>query len=90
MRSIKRVVVLLILLVVGLGCLTFVLENQQNVSLAFLGWATPDMPISIFLGLTLIVGMLIGPFLGLLAARGRAARRKARYRQPVSPDSAQG
>lgn len=81
MRSIKRVAMLLILLVVGLGSLIFVLENQQDVSLAFLGWSTPNMPISIFLGLTLIAGMLIGPFLSLLATRS-SARSKVRLRQP--------
>ena len=74
MRSFKRVVLLIILLIVGLGVLTFVLENQQDASLVFLGWSTPEMPVSIFMGLALVVGMLIGPLLNLLAGRYRARK----------------
>jgi len=84
MRSFKRVAVLIILLIVGFGALTFVLENQQDVSLAFLGWSTPGMPVSIFLGLALIVGMLIGPLLSLLAARYSAGRVRSHSSRPNS------
>ncbi|MGY2409971.1 LapA family protein [Pseudomonas pergaminensis] len=65
MRGVKRVVVMLMVLVVALVVLAFVLENQQGVSLSFLGWATGEMPVSVFVVVGLIVGMLIGPVLGL-------------------------
>ena len=72
MRGVKRVALVLIVLIVALAILAFVLENQQDVALAFLGWSTPELPVSVFVTLALIVGMLVGPFLSLLV------RRKAR------------
>ena len=69
MRGVKRVVLVLIVLVVALGGLTFVLENQQDVALSFLGWTTAQMPVSVFVTLALIAGMLVSPFLGLLIKR---------------------
>ena len=72
MRGVKRVALVLIVLIAALAILAFVLENQQDVALAFLGWSTPELPVSVFVTLALIVGMLVGPFLSLLV------RRKAR------------
>ncbi|MEN4945938.1 lipopolysaccharide assembly protein LapA domain-containing protein [Pseudomonas proteolytica] len=72
MRGVKRVALVLIVLIAALAILAFVLENQQDVALAFLGWSTPQLPVSVFVTLALIVGMLVGPFLSLLV------RRKAR------------
>lgn len=66
MRGVKRVVVVLTVLVVALVVLAFVLENQQDVSLSFLGLATAQLPVSVFVVVALIVGMLVGPILGLL------------------------
>jgi lipopolysaccharide assembly protein A len=37
MRGVKRVALVLIVLIVALAILAFVLENQQDVALAFLG-----------------------------------------------------
>lgn len=72
MRGIKRVIAILTVLVVALMVLAFVLENQQKATLAFLGWSTSQLPISVFVALALIVGMLIGPLLVLLfRAKGR-------------------
>lgn len=69
MRGVKRVALLLIVLIAALAILAFVLENQQDVALAFLGWSTPQLPVSVFVTLALIVGMLVGPFLSLLIRR---------------------
>lgn len=66
MRGVKRVVVVLTVLVVALVVLTFVLENQQGVSLSFLGVTTGQMPVSVFVVVALIVGMVVGPVLGAL------------------------
>ena len=71
MRGVKRVALVLIVLIAALAILAFVLENQQDVSLAFLGWSTPQLPVSVFVTLALIVGMLVGPFLSLLMRRKR-------------------
>ncbi|NMY04717.1 LapA family protein [Pseudomonas sp. WS 5059] len=71
MRGVKRVALVLIVLIAALAILAFVLENQQDVTLAFLGWSTPQLPVSVFVTLALIVGMLVGPFLSLLMRRKR-------------------
>ncbi|MBD8239846.1 LapA family protein [Pseudomonas fluorescens] len=72
MRGIKRVVAVFSTLVVVLVVLAFVLENQQGVSLSFLGLATGQAPVSMFVVVALIIGMLLGPLLGALVRIRRA------------------
>ncbi len=69
MRGIKRVFAILAVLVTGLIVLAFILENQQKATLSLLGWSTSQVPVSVFLVLALIVGMLVGPVLVLLFCR---------------------
>lgn len=69
MRGVKRVVLVLAVLIVALVVLAFVLENQQDVTMSFLTWTTPQLPVSLFVVGALIVGMVIGPALGLLSQR---------------------
>ncbi|VVN61300.1 hypothetical protein PS687_04021 [Pseudomonas fluorescens] len=64
MRGIKRVVAVFSTLVVVLVVLAFVLENQQSVSLSFLGLSTEQLPVSVYVVVALILGMLVGPVLG--------------------------
>jgi uncharacterized integral membrane protein len=71
MRGIKRVVVVFSVLAAALVVLGFVLENQQSVSLSFLGLETAQMPVSVFVVVALIVGMLVGPLLGVLVRGSR-------------------
>ncbi|WP_394329472.1 lipopolysaccharide assembly protein LapA domain-containing protein [Pseudomonas cedrina] len=61
-----------------LSVLAFVLENQQALALSFFGWATPQVPVSVFIIISLIIGLLLGPLLGL------AFQRKARRRSVSS------
>jgi uncharacterized integral membrane protein len=57
--------------------LAFVLENQQSVSLLFLGFSGPQLPVSVVAVLALLMGMLIGPVLGWFLGRtSRAARKR--------------
>ncbi|WLI08397.1 LapA family protein [Pseudomonas sp. FP597] len=72
MSSLKRISALLLVLVLLLGILAFVLENQQSVSLQFLGWAAPQLPVSVFVVFALLIGMIIGPLVAWIAR----ARRK--------------
>ncbi len=65
----RRALLAIILLIVALGVLVFVLENQQVLALSFLGWTTTPIPVSIFIVLSLIVGLLLGPFLGFIFRR---------------------
>jgi putative membrane protein len=61
MRNFKRVLVCLLLFVVGLLVVCFVLENRQPVSLFLLGWSAPELPLSVFLVVALLVGLVLGP-----------------------------
>ena len=74
MRGVKRVALVLTVLIVALAILAFVLENQQDVSLSFLGWSTLQLPVSVFVTLSLIIGMIIGPVLGLLLKQKGGSR----------------
>lgn len=76
MRNLKRILLGLFILLLVLIILAFVLENQQSVSLLFLGWAGPQLPVSLFIIVALLVGMLIGPFLGWYLGRTSKASRK--------------
>ena len=76
MRNVKRVLLALFVLLLVLAILAFVLENQQSVSLLFLGWAGPQLPVSLVVVLALLVGMVIGPMLGWLLGRAARATRK--------------
>ncbi|CAI8768261.1 lipopolysaccharide assembly protein LapA domain-containing protein [Pseudomonas marginalis] len=64
MRGVKRVSLVLVILALVLVTLAFVLENQQGVTLSFLGWSTAQLPVAVFITLALILGMLISPLLG--------------------------
>ncbi|KJH76019.1 MULTISPECIES: lipopolysaccharide assembly protein LapA domain-containing protein [unclassified Pseudomonas] len=69
MRNLKRVVLAVFVLLLVLATLAFVLENQQSVSLLFLGWSGPQLPVSLAMLCALLMGMLIGPFLGWFIKR---------------------
>jgi len=76
MHSIKRAVLVLFALIVIFGIVIFILENQQPTALIFLGWRSPELPESLFLIAALLVGMAIGPVMGFVAYRRKAARLK--------------
>ncbi|VVP12386.1 LapA family protein [Pseudomonas fluorescens] len=76
MRNFKRVLLALFVLLLVLAVLAFVLENQQSVSLLFLGWAGPQLPVSVLIVLALLFGMTIGPILGWCLGRASRSSRK--------------
>ncbi len=76
MHNLKRVLMALFALLMILAILAFILENQQSVSLLFLGWAGPQLPVSLVMILALLIGMVIGPILGWLLGRTSRASRK--------------
>ncbi|MHC8396078.1 DUF1049 domain-containing protein [Pseudomonas sp. LB3P93] len=63
MRNFKRAILAALLLVVGFVVALFFLENRQAVSLFFLGWATPQLPVSAWVLLALLTGMVVSPAL---------------------------
>ncbi len=66
MRRVQRAILILIILFVVLGVLMFVLENQECTTLSFMGWTTACIPLSIFVTLSLIFGMIVGPIVRFL------------------------
>jgi len=76
MRNFKRVLLGLFILLLVLAILAFVLENQQSVSLLFLGWAGPELPVSLVMVLALLIGMVIGPLFSWIVGRSFRASRK--------------
>ena len=76
MRNLKRVLLGLFVLLLVLVILAFVLENQQSVSLLFLGLSGPQLPVSLIVVFALLFGMLIGPILGWFFGRSSKVARK--------------
>lgn len=76
MRNLKRVLLAVFVLLLILAILAFVLENQQSVSLLFLGWSGPQLPVSVLMVAALLIGMVIGPILGWFLGRTSRASRK--------------
>ncbi|MFJ3367843.1 lipopolysaccharide assembly protein LapA domain-containing protein [Pseudomonas sp. NPDC086251] len=77
MRNVKRVLLAVFILLLVLAILAFVLENQQSVILLFLGWAGPQLPVSVVMVLALLIGMVIGPVISWILGRvSRGSRRR--------------
>jgi putative membrane protein len=76
MRNLKRVLLAVLVLLLILAILAFVLENQQSVTLLYLGWAGPQLPISLIMVLVLLIGMVIGPLLSWFLGRSSRGSRK--------------
>ncbi len=74
MRIFTRVFAILVALVIVVATIVFILENQQRVSLVFFGWSSPELYLAIPVIAALLIGMSIGPFLGL--AVGMRKKRK--------------
>lgn len=66
MRSVNRIVLSLLLLLLFVAILIFMLENNQQLSLLFLGWSTPQLPVALYIVLALLIGWVTGPLIGLL------------------------
>src|SRR3979490_798323 len=74
MSNFRRLSLGLFALLVVAATLVFVLENQQPASLSLFGWTTPQLPISVFVALALISGLVVGPFWGCFSEEGRGHR----------------
>jgi uncharacterized integral membrane protein len=63
MAKIKCALLAVFMLLLALAVLAFSLENQESVSLIFLGWVGPKLPLSLVTITALLVGMIVGPAL---------------------------
>ncbi|EPO7719017.1 lipopolysaccharide assembly protein LapA domain-containing protein [Pseudomonas aeruginosa] len=66
MRWFRRILTAVVVLMVALTVIIFVLENQSDVNLSFLGWRTPEGPLSLFVSLAFVLGGLGGVLSGML------------------------
>lgn len=64
MKIIKRLLLGVVALLVGLFIIIFILENRQPVALTLFGQSTAALPVASFLVLAFLVGLLVGPLLG--------------------------
>jgi uncharacterized integral membrane protein len=76
MRNFKRILLGVFVLLLVLAILAFVLDNQQSVSLMFLGWAGPQLPVSVVMVIALLAGMVLGPIISWFLRRMPTASRK--------------
>lgn len=86
----KRALGFVLVVMLALATLVFVLENQQDIALSYLGFATPEFPASLFVAAAFVAGGLLGLSLGALmvsrlkyqfkAVEGRLARKQEELR----------
>lgn len=76
MSNLKRLLFGVFSLLLVLAILVFVLENQQSVSLLFLGWVGPQLPVSVVTVVALLIGMVIGPLIVFFISGAARVRRK--------------
>ncbi|HEX8592554.1 MAG TPA: lipopolysaccharide assembly protein LapA domain-containing protein [Pseudomonas sp.] len=77
MQTLVRALLGIISLAVVATVIIFILENQQPVSLAFLGWSAPQLSLAVPVVLALLTGMLVGPFLGWAMSLRKKRKRAA-------------
>ena len=64
MLWLKRALLIVILLLVA--TMDFMLENQQTTTLQFLEIQSPELPLSIYIVFSFILGSILGVFIGWL------------------------
>jgi uncharacterized integral membrane protein len=69
LKTLRIVTALLLLVLAWL----IAMGNNQAVSLTFMGWATPSLPLFVWLLSVLFIGLMLGVILGRFSG-GRAKR----------------
>jgi putative membrane protein len=75
-RRFSRLLRVLLLLALLAFILLFTLENQQAVALVFLGFSFPQLPVSVLLLGGLLLGLMVGPAMGMLVVWQRGHKRR--------------
>ena len=65
MTSFRNAILGVCLLVLFAVVLVFMLENQQLTCISFLGMTTEPHPVSVFVAIFLLGGILLGPLLAM-------------------------
>ncbi|MHC8355025.1 lipopolysaccharide assembly protein LapA domain-containing protein [Pseudomonas sp. LB3P81] len=76
MRRLKHLALLFIALLVILTIVVFMLENQQSVIVTLFGWSSAQVSVSICLVVSLLLGMIVGPILGMVFRYARIVSTK--------------
>ncbi|MGE8178736.1 DUF1049 domain-containing protein [Pseudomonas fluorescens] len=66
MRNLARVLLIAFFLLIVVAILAFTIENQQLVSLVFLGVTAPPLAMSILILSSFLLGMVLAPILVFL------------------------
>jgi len=61
MHKLSKLIVVLFLLLISAAALSFTLENQNSVSIVFLGMVFPPLTVSLMLITAFLMGMVLGP-----------------------------
>lgn len=81
MRNLKRALLALFVLLLAAVVLFFVLENQQTVSLVLFGWTAPAVPVAVLVIAALVLGLAVGPLLGVYGLMRGKRKIRASARQ---------
>lgn len=82
LKGFKRFSLVLLLLLTAVAVLVFVLENRQQSHVVFLGWLSPELPVSVLMSLAFILGVLLSLLLNLWLL-GRQRLRMARQQRDL-------
>ncbi|MEB2625108.1 DUF1049 domain-containing protein [Pseudomonas sp. YuFO8] len=66
MRNLTKIIMVALITVISAGILVFTIENQNSVSLVFLGGVAPPIAVSILILTAFLMGMAIAPILVFL------------------------
>lgn len=73
----KRIFGFALVIILALATIIFVLENQTASAISFLGFNTPELPVSLFIVSVFVIGGLLGLTLGLIRCSRLKYRLKA-------------
>ena len=91
MARVRRIVLVLLALVLGLAAMLFSFSNRQEVVLDLLLVQTPPISVALVLVLSLIVGAMLGAAAMLVPLlRARAGRRRAERQLRKSEQQSRG
>lgn len=91
MARVRRIVLVLLALVLGLAAMLFSFSNRQEVALDLLLVQTPPISVALVLVLSLIVGAMLGAAAMLVPlVRARAGRRRAERQLRKSEQQSRG
>lgn len=77
----NRLLLVLLFLALMAFVVLFILENQQVVALVFLGYTSPQLPISVLMLIAILLGLAIGPAMGIWVVWRNQHKRRLKLRE---------